>query len=186
MESPAWLVELLRADSQAPIERSEEVRQAVRDVLRGRGYKPTGRGKPASEYLVRASEEGALTSINAAVDASNAVSLHSGLPISVVDLDRTTGDLRIDAGAAGDRYVFNAGGQEIDVAGLPCIFDGEGPCANAVRDSHRTKTRAETTRTLSVIWAPASLAARRDAAMKWYRDLLEQMAAATSEVPLRD
>jgi len=154
----------------------------VRDLLRARGYKPTGRGKPASEYLVRAATEGALASINAAVDACNVVSLHAGLPISVVDLDRAAGAVRIDVGAAGDRYVFNAGGQEIDVAGLPCVFDAEGPCANAVRDSHRTKTRGETTRTLSVVWAPADLATRRDAAVDWYRQLLERLGANTAGV----
>jgi DNA/RNA-binding domain of Phe-tRNA-synthetase-like protein len=180
--SPRWLVDGLRAEADAPLRRSEDVRTAVRDVLRARGYKPTGRGKPASEYLVRAAEEGALSSINAAVDACNVVSLHSGLPISVVDLDRADGELRIDTGAAGDSYVFNAGGQEIDVAGLPCVFDAAGPCANAVRDSHRTKTREETRRTLSVVWAPAGLAERRDAAVEWYRDLLERLGASTSDV----
>jgi DNA/RNA-binding domain of Phe-tRNA-synthetase-like protein len=182
LPSPDWLVEMLRIHAQAPLERSEDVRQAVRDVLRSRGYKPTGRGKPASEYLVRAATEGTLGSINAAVDACNVVSLHSGLPISVVDLDRVVGELRIEAGAAGDRYVFNAGGQEIDVAGLPCVFDAEGPCANAVRDSHRTKTWDATRRTLSVVWAPAGLAARRDAAVEWYREVLERLGAASAEM----
>jgi DNA/RNA-binding domain of Phe-tRNA-synthetase-like protein len=181
LPSPAWLVDLLRIDAPAPLERSEEVRQAVRDVLRSRGYKPTGRGKPASEYLVRAAAD-SLGSINAAVDACNAVSLHSGLPISVVDLDRVSGEIRIDVGTDGDRYVFNAGGQEIDVAGLPCLFDDEGPCANAVRDSHRTKTRSETRRTLSVVWTPAGLTERRDATVEWYRELLERLGASTAGV----
>jgi DNA/RNA-binding domain of Phe-tRNA-synthetase-like protein len=179
---PDWLKAGLAIDAEAPFERTEEIRAAVRDLLRARGYKPTGRGKPASEYLVRASTEGELSSINAAVDACNVVSLHSGLPISVIDLDRSVGDLRIDVGSPGDRYVFNAGGQEIDVAGLPCLFDADGPCANAVRDSHRTKTRDETTRTLSVIWAPAGLASRRDEALEWYREILEQLGASTAEV----
>ena len=71
-----------------PLQSSDEVRAAVRDLLREGGYKPTGRGKPASEYLIRATAEGALASINAAVDACNVVSLHSGLPISVIDIDR--------------------------------------------------------------------------------------------------
>jgi hypothetical protein len=45
------------------------VRAAVRDMLRPGGCKPTGRGKPASEYLVRAASEGQLAPINLAVDA---------------------------------------------------------------------------------------------------------------------
>src|SRR5882672_4860154 len=66
---------LASADAAAPLHPDEAVRGAVRDLLRHGGYKPTGRGKPSSEYLVRAAAEGALRPINAAVDACNAVSL---------------------------------------------------------------------------------------------------------------
>src|SRR5687768_18064882 len=54
-----------------PLQSDDQVRGAVRDLLRHGGYKPTGRGKPASEYLIRAVAEGALTSINPAVDCCN-------------------------------------------------------------------------------------------------------------------
>src|SRR5215211_2069150 len=83
--TPTSIRALLRVDAAAPLQRDEAVRAAVRDMLRRGGYKPTGRGKPASEYLVRAAEDGTLGPINLAVDACNAVSLHSGFPISVVD-----------------------------------------------------------------------------------------------------
>src|SRR4051812_43526603 len=86
--SPAWLVELLALDAPAPFKPDDALRAAIRDLLRHGGYKPTGRGKPASEYLIRAATDGALASINLAVDACNVTSLHSGLPISVVDFDR--------------------------------------------------------------------------------------------------
>src|SRR5690349_24200159 len=76
--------ELLLPGAKAPLVADEAVRAAVRDLLRHGGYKPTGRGKPSSEYLVRAVSEGALGAINAAVDTCNAVSYHSGLPISVI------------------------------------------------------------------------------------------------------
>src|SRR5271155_1948310 len=62
-------------DVAAPLRSDDAVRAAVRDLLRHGGYKPTGRGKPSSEYLIRAVAEGALGAINAAVDACNAVSL---------------------------------------------------------------------------------------------------------------
>jgi DNA/RNA-binding domain of Phe-tRNA-synthetase-like protein len=179
---PASLGALLSADAPAPLQRDEAVRGAVRDLLRVGGYKPTGRGKPASEYLVRAATEGALGSINLAVDACNAVSLHSALPISVVDLDLATPPFRIALAAAGAAYVFNASGQEIDLGGLLCLFDAAGPCANAVRDSQRTKTRAETTRTLSIVWAPAGHEERLARAMRWYRALLEGAGARTEDV----
>jgi DNA/RNA-binding domain of Phe-tRNA-synthetase-like protein len=176
---------LLRPDAAAPLQRDETVRLAVRDMLRHGGYKPTGRGKPASEYLVRAVEEGALEPINAAVDACNIVSLHSGLPISVVDLDLATPPFRIALAAAGERYVFNRSGQEIDVAGLLCLFDAAGPCANAVRDAQRTKTQPDTTRTLSVVWGVAGFEERLAQADAWYRELLTRVDATTEQVQLK-
>src|SRR5262249_42902550 len=155
------------------------VRAAIRDLLRHGGYKPTGRGKPASEYLIRAASEGALGPINAAVDACNAVSLHSGLPISVVDLDLVKPPLRLLIAPAGAPYVFNASGQEIDVSGLLCLCDAEGPTANAVKDAQRTKTHAGTRRTLSVIWGCRALSGRAAAAAEWYRALLGGVGATT-------
>jgi DNA/RNA-binding domain of Phe-tRNA-synthetase-like protein len=179
---PESLGALLSADAPAPLQRDEAVRGAVRDLLRVGGYKPTGRGKPASEYLVRAAAEGALGPINLAVDACNAVSLHSALPISVVDLDLATPPFRIADAPAGSTYVFNASGQEIDLGGLLCLFDAAGPCANAVRDAQRTKTRPETMRTLSIVWAPAGHEERLAGATRWYRELLEGAGARTEAV----
>jgi DNA/RNA-binding domain of Phe-tRNA-synthetase-like protein len=144
----------------------------VRDMLRLGGYKPTGRGKPASEFLARVAAEGGLRSINAAVDACNAVSLHSGLPISVIDLDRARPPFRIAIAEPGARYVFNPSGQEIDVSGLVCLSDADGPCANAVRDAQRTKTHDGTVRTLSVVWGCAPFERRVDAVVEWYREVL--------------
>lgn len=163
---------LLQLGADAPLQRDEEVRAAVRDLLRRDGYKPTGRGKPASEYLVKAAEAGRLGKINAAVDACNAVSLHSGLPLSVVDLDRAAAPLAVGVGGDTDAYVFNASGQEIRLRGLIGLRDAHGFCANPVRDSQRTKTHDGTTRTLSVVWAPAALADRLAAALDWYAALV--------------
>ena len=182
LATPAALSDALRIDAPAPLQRDESVRGAVRDLLRHGGYKPTGRGKPASEYLVRAASEGALGSINAAVDACNVVSLHSGLPISVVDLDRATAPFRIGIAPEGTAYVFNASGQEIDVAGLLCLFDAGGACANAVRDSQRTKTRGETRSTLSVVWGCTGFEERLAIAERWYRELLGALRATTEAV----
>jgi DNA/RNA-binding domain of Phe-tRNA-synthetase-like protein len=181
--APEWLVALLALEAaEAPLQREEEVRKDVRDLLRHGGYKPTGRGKPASEYLVRVAGDGKLGSINLVVDACNAVSLHSGLPISVVDTDRARPPFRIGLAPPGAGYVFNAAGQEIDVAGLLCLFDGDGPCANAVKDSQRTKTQAETRATLSVVWGCVGHEERLGRAVAWYRELLERAGATTQAV----
>jgi DNA/RNA-binding domain of Phe-tRNA-synthetase-like protein len=183
LDTPDAVRDALRADAPAPLRREETVRAAVRDMLRHGGYKPTGRGKPASEYLVRAATEGALGAINLAVDACNAVSLHSGFPISVVDLDRARPPFRVALAPEGASYVFNASGQEIDLGGLLCLHDADGPCANAVRDAQRTKTRAETTATLSVLWGCAGYEERLREAARWYRALLAGAGATTEDAP---
>src|SRR3954471_16428872 len=177
IETPAEVRALLQAGASAPLASDDAVRGAVRDVLRKFGYKPTGRGKPASEYLIRAVAENALSSINPAVDACNAVSLHSGLPISVVDLDRAKPPFKVAVAPAGTDYVFNASGQSIDVEGLLCLFDADGACANAVKDSQRTKTSSQTTRTLSVVWGSNKLPGKTAQTVTWYRALLEGVGA---------
>jgi DNA/RNA-binding domain of Phe-tRNA-synthetase-like protein len=184
LSSPAWLQALLADEAEAPMARSEEVRQAVRELLRHGGYKPTGRGKPASEYLVRAAGEQALRSINLAVYACNAVSLHSGLPISVVDVDRLEPPLSIAVSSEDESYVFNASGQEMRIRGLLCLRDARGPCANAVKDSERTKTSAQTERALSLVWGPRAHAKHVRATVRFYRELLERAGATTDDVRL--
>lgn len=175
------LTALLSANAQAPLQADDAVRAAVRDLLRHGGYKPTGRGKPASEYLLRAVGDGSLGPINAAVDACNVASYHSGLPISVVDLARATGPLTVAIAQAGTTYVFNASGQTIDVSGLVCLFDQDGPCANAVKDAQRTKTTPETTKTLSVVWGTNALPGRAAQTAAWYQSLLHSLGATTEK-----
>jgi DNA/RNA-binding domain of Phe-tRNA-synthetase-like protein len=178
--TPEWLLALLDPAAQAPVRAPPEARAAVRDALRVHGYKPTGRGKPASEYLLKAAEAGPLPSINLAVDACNAVSLHSGLPISVVDRALALDPLAIRLAAADASYVFNASGQEIRLAGLVCLHDRDGPCANAVRDSQRTKTSGATRATLSIVWSPRALGDHARNTAAWCRDLLARAGATTA------
>lgn len=178
--SPSWLIELLSPQAAPWPAPGDELRAAVRDMLRQAGYKPTGRGKPASEYLRKVASEGTLGTINAVVDVCNAVSLHSGIPISVVDLERSRAPHSIGVARGAQAYVFNASGQSIDIEGLLCLFDAEGACANAVKDSQRTKTHAGTTSTLSILWGARGLEPELDRACAWYRDLLSRLGAATS------
>lgn len=176
---------LLSVGASAPLRADEALRKSIRAMLRHGGFKPSGRSKPASEYLLRAVEEGALESINIAVDACNAVSYHSGIPISVVDLDRAVPPLRVCVAGAGQRYVFNASGQEMDLGGLLCLFDANGPCANAVKDSQRTKTHPATRRTLSILWGSSEAHAQVEQATMWYRELLEQAGVTTEDVDVQ-
>ncbi len=180
LSTPPDVLALHELEAHAPLTRDETVRAAVRDLLRHGGFKPTGRSKPASEYLVRAAGEGKLGAINLAVDVCNAVSLHSGLPISVVDADLARPPFSIGLTEPDTRYVFNASGQEIDVGRLLCLHDQNGPCANAVKDSQRTKTHPGTRRTLTVVWGTGTLEGRTTATLHWYRELLHAAGATTS------
>src|SRR5438067_7609617 len=175
--SPPELRALLDEKAAAPLSGDDAVREAVRALLRHGGFKPTGRSKPASEYLLKAVREGLLAPINLAVDVCNVVSFHAGLPISVVDLDRAREPLRVGIAPAGSSYVFNASGQTIDLGGLLCLFDADGPCANAVKDAQRTKTGPDTRRTLSLIWGTNALPGRAEQTESWYRELLQQQGA---------
>jgi DNA/RNA-binding domain of Phe-tRNA-synthetase-like protein len=179
LTTPPEIVALFDPKAAVPWTSNDEVRSAVRVLLRHGGFKPAGRSKPASEYLQQAAQAGTLQPINPAVDVCNAVSLHSGLPISVVDLDKARSPLRVGVATAGASYVFNASGQTIDLEGLLCLFDADGPCANAVKDAQRTKTGPETRRTLTLIWGTTVLPGRTAQADGWYRTLLALVGATT-------
>jgi DNA/RNA-binding domain of Phe-tRNA-synthetase-like protein len=186
MASSPELRALMDANAPAPLHSDETVREAVRALLRHGGFKPTGRSKPSSEYLIKAVAEGRLAPINLAVDICNIVSLHSGLPISVVDLDHVREPLRVALAPPGASYVFNASGQTIDLGGLLCLFDSDGPCGNGVKDAQRTKTGSETRRTLSLIWGTVALADRAAQTDSWYRALIEQHGGTTESAwPIR-
>ena len=182
MKTDGQLLQLLSLDAAAPVQSSDDVRLAVRDLLRHGGFKPTGRNKPASEYLIKACSDGSLGAINLAVDACNAVSLHSGLPISVVDVDRASEPFRVAIAPPESEYVFNNAGQVIRVDGLLCLFDADGPCGNAVKDSQRTKTSPGTRTTLSLIWGTTALPGRAAETEAWYHALLKAHEAVVRSV----
>jgi DNA/RNA-binding domain of Phe-tRNA-synthetase-like protein len=160
---------------------SDPERSAVRDLLRHGGFKPSGRSKPASEYLLTAHAENRFPRINAAVDACNIASLHWGLPISLIDLDRVVGQLSIQICPPGTSYVFNPSGQTIDASGLLAVFDREGPTGTPVKDAQRTKTHDGTLYTLAVLWGTNNLPGRTEAATRWYRDLVASIPGTMNE-----
>jgi DNA/RNA-binding domain of Phe-tRNA-synthetase-like protein len=179
--TPAAITALGQPGATAPLATSEVVKSAVRDLLRAGGFKPSGRSKPASEYLVGAAAEGRFPAINAGVDACNVVSLHSGLPISLVDLDRSDGTLAIQVAPPGTNYVFNPSGQTIDVGGLLCVYDAQGPTGTPVKDAQRTKTHDETRHCLVAVWGTTDLPGRTQETVRWYRALLETIPGVTTE-----
>lgn len=139
----------------------EKRTKAVRELLRHGKYRPTGRAKPASEYLLGAAREDRFPRIGTLVDAANLVSLDTLLPISLIDLDRAgTEKFAVRRGREGESYVFNAGGQEIDLTDLllTAALPDDRPLANPVKDSMSTKLGPDAKDVLAVIYAPAALA----------------------------
>ncbi len=132
----------------------------VRDMLRFGKYKPTGRGKPACEYLMRSAGEGRFPKINGLVDTLNLVSFREALPISLLDLERTGGSsFVVRRGRDGESFVFNAGGQTIGLFDLLLVAGAEdAPFANPVKDSMASKLVEASSDVMAVVYAPEALA----------------------------
>ena len=145
------------------------VKDAIRGLLKRGGFKPSGRNKPASEYLAQAAREGRFPRINNLVDVNNLLSLESGLPISLLDLRAFAGQACLRYGRPGEGYVFNNAGQAIDLEGLICVCGGvdgaDGvPLGNAVKDSMAAKLKDDTDAVIGVIYASLDCAPGRELA----------------------
>jgi DNA/RNA-binding domain of Phe-tRNA-synthetase-like protein len=180
VSSPSLLEEVriacARAVASADSEGSKTRRSEVRNLLRHGVYKPTGRGKPASEYLLNAALGGDFPMINRLVDINNLVSVETLLPISLVDLERA-GTERFEArrGRSGESYVFNPSGQILELEDLLLLarLPEETPCATPVKDSQATKTHAGTQDVLGAIYAPVPLALEAREAARRMAQLME-------------
>jgi DNA/RNA-binding domain of Phe-tRNA-synthetase-like protein len=148
--------QVVRAD---PARFPEATRAALRDVLRRGGYKPTGRGKPASEFLLGQALGDGLPRINNLVDINNLVSLRHAHPISVFDADLLGPDVAVRYGRPREPYVFNASGQSMDIGGLPVVCRGAArePVGNAVKDSMLCKVHEGTRHALFVVYGSRAL-----------------------------
>jgi DNA/RNA-binding domain of Phe-tRNA-synthetase-like protein len=176
--APAHLSRLL-ARVQAAGEKflSPDRKAAVRNMLRFGAYKPAGRSKPSSEYLLGSALEGDFPLVNGPVDVNNAVSLEWGYPASIFDMELSGAELLLRRGLMGESYIFNPSGQSIDLRDLLCVCRAEGsswlPCGNPVKDAMATKTREATRHVVAVIYAPASEPSRDlEAAAERFTDLL--------------
>ncbi|MCA9494826.1 MAG: hypothetical protein KC621_33085 [Myxococcales bacterium] len=169
MSPPDWLEALVTPAPVTPLATPDQAStDAVRAMLRHGGFKPAGRSKPCNEYIRKVAGEGRFPRISPVVDLTNLAALHGGLPVSTVDPDHLVAPLRVGIAAPGSSYVFNASGQTIDLGGLVCLHDAEGPCANAVKDAQRAKTTPDSRRTLTLIWGTRALAGRAEALLAWH------------------
>ena len=135
-----------------------ERKAAVRNMLRFGAYKPAGRSKPSSEYLLAAALEGCFPIVNGPVDANNEVSLRWGYPASVFDLGKTGPELQLSRGRPGESFVFNPSGQEIDLEDLIVIRrrvgDAWEACGHPVKDAMATKVFEAARDVAGVVYAP--------------------------------
>lgn len=138
----------------------EQFRASVRDVFRNGSYKPTGRGKPASEYLLRTALEGNFPRINSIVDCCNLISIENLLPISIWDVNAARSErFEFRMGLESESFVFNSSGQAIELKDLiiGCALDhdeGSRPIVNAIKDSMGTKTSMSTFTVAAALYAP--------------------------------
>lgn len=154
-------------------EEEDATRRAARDILRFGRYKPTGRGKPASEYLVRAAREDSFPRISPPVDICNLISLEHLVSASIWDLDLAGTAFTARRGREGEQYVFNASGQTIDLQDLLLLADAsDTPVVNPVKDCHRTKTTSDSRNVAGVVYIPAAARIEPDTVMNQFRDLL--------------
>ncbi len=181
-ELPAPLAELVaRAEVQGEALWAPGVKKRVRDLLRHGKYKPSGRSKPASEFLLKAAQKGQFPAINPPVDCNNYVSLASGLPGTIFDTDLSGERLILRWGRPAERYVFNVSGQEIDLQDLlllaretPEAPEIGIPCGNPVKDSMDTKIRPDqTSRVVAVLYAPAD--EPREQLERWAREFEQRL-----------
>jgi DNA/RNA-binding domain of Phe-tRNA-synthetase-like protein len=145
----------------APLkDREDTFRKACRDMMRTGSYKPTGRGKPASEYLLRTALEGSFPRINTLVDINNYISLKYLVPISLWDTGKADADSWLfRLGKEGESFVFNASGQTLDLKDLVTGFavknGKETPIVTPVKDCQQTKTDEHTRSVAAAIYYPA-------------------------------
>jgi DNA/RNA-binding domain of Phe-tRNA-synthetase-like protein len=181
--APAYLRDLLaRVGASGESFLPPERKAAVREMLRFGGYKPAGRGKPSSEYLLAAALEESFPLVNGPVDANNSISLEWGYPASVFDMAKTGTDLLLRRGRAGESYVFNSSGQMIELedllvvcrrgaAGLESEWE---PCGNPVKDAMATKVFEDARGVVAVVYSPVSEGRDRlEACATRFRELLK-------------
>lgn len=147
------------ADSQLPA--WEQQCQEVRQMLRHGKFKASGRSKPAQEYLLRCvTTSGSLPIINGPVDLLNAVSLSCNLPISLLSIGKCSDNLWVDRGQAGEQFVFNSSGHEIDLTDLITTYDRSTtpmrPVGTPIKDSMAGKIESSDQHLVAIVYAPKS------------------------------
>lgn len=149
------VTELLKLDDIIP----PEIQSKVRNMMKIGGYSPSGRNRPASEFLLRElAQTRSFKYINNIVDINNYISMKHKLPISIFDTGKLNGALVVRIGDPGEGYVFNNEGQVIDVKRLIICCEEQPdytsiPVGSPVKDSMQTKVFQACEQVVAVIYS---------------------------------
>ncbi len=132
----------------------------ARALYKALGIDPT-KHRPSSEALLRRALRGqAPPAVNTLVDVVNLCSLRQQLPYGLYDAASVRPPTILRRGTEGEGYE-GIRKDRVSVAGRPTLADAEGPFGNPTSDSARTMVTLGTTRSLIVLFAPATLTAAR-------------------------
>jgi len=151
----------------------------TRHLYKALGKDPS-RYRVSSEALCRRIIRGlGIYRLTTLIDVVNLVSIKSGYAISGLDGDRIQGDtLTLSVGTADD--VYNGIGRGVlNIEGMPCYRDAQGPIATPTSDEERTKFTEQTvTAQINInAFAPEMPV---EEAVEWMAELLKKYAHATN------
>ena len=107
------------------------------------------------------------------VESNNYLSLLSGLPISIFDIDKFEYPLTIRHGIKDEKYVFNQSGQLLDLEDLILVADKNKAIGTPVKDSMATKVFEDAKNVVGVIYSTKSVT--NEDKMKEYNKVFEDI-----------
>ncbi|MBU1109152.1 MAG: hypothetical protein KKB51_20915 [Candidatus Riflebacteria bacterium] len=144
----------------------DQMQKGIRSLLKTFGFHPSGRSRPASEFLFKdLQNRGGFNFINNVVDINNHLSLTSHLPISTFDLEKSGYDLCLRIGLDDETYIFNREGQELSLKKLLVVARhgmDSAAIGSPVKDSQGTKVFEESKNIAVVIYTSGNVTTEDD------------------------
>jgi DNA/RNA-binding domain of Phe-tRNA-synthetase-like protein len=144
----------------------DHLQKGIRGLLKSFGFHPSGRNRPASEFLFKdLQNRKEFNAINNVVDINNHLSLKYHLPISVLDLDKAGHSLCLRVGLDHEEYVFNREGQVLSLKKLLLVArqgNDLSPIGSPVKDSQATKVFTETKNIIGFVYTSANITSREN------------------------
>ncbi len=153
--------------------------RSVRAMFRAWAVDPA-RYRPSAEALLRRVVQGkGLYRVSNVVDINNLGSIETGWPYGSYNRAAIAPPVTLRLGRPGETYV-GIGKQTWHLAGRPVLADQEGPFGSPISDSMRTMITEAASAVLTVVFAPASIAAGQlEQAIRRHAERLERFAGAS-------